>query len=59
MTLIEALNEQMKDDSFKKEYESLAPEYEIISALIDARKTCNVTQKQLAETTGIAQFAIV
>ena len=58
MTLNEALNEQMKDESFKKEYEALAPEYEIISSLIDARKSCNVTQKQLAETTGIAQSDI-
>ena len=58
MTLNEALNEQMKDESFKKEYEALAPEYEIISSLIDARKSCNITQKQLAETTGIAQSDI-
>ena len=58
MTLTEALNEQMKDVSFKKEYETLEPEYEIISSLIDARKSCNVTQKQLSETTGIAQSDI-
>jgi toxin-antitoxin system, antitoxin component, xre family len=58
MTLTEALNEQMKDESFKKEYEALDPEYEIISSLIDARKSCNITQKQLAETTGIAQSDI-
>ena len=35
MTLTEALNEQMKNESFKKEYEALAPEYAIISSLID------------------------
>ena len=58
MTLNEALNEQMKDESFKKEYDALRPEYEIISSLIDARKACNVTQKQLSETTGIAQSDI-
>ena len=58
MTLTEALNDQMKDEAFKKEYEALAPEYEIISSLIDARKSCNITQKQLAETTGIAQSDI-
>ena len=58
MTLTEALNEQMKDESFKKEYDTLGPEYEIISSLIDARKACNVTQKQLSETTGIAQSDI-
>ena len=58
LELKEALNEQMKDESFKKEYEALGPEYEIISSLIDARKACNVTQKQLSETTGIAQSDI-
>ncbi len=58
MTLAEALKEQMKDESFRKEYEALEPEYEIISSLIDARKACNVTQKQLSEATGIAQSDI-
>jgi len=58
MTLAEALKEQMKDKSFRKEYEALEPEYEIISSLIDARKACNVTQKQLSEATGIAQSDI-
>ena len=58
MTLTEALNEQFKDETFKKEYEVLEPEYEIISSLIDARKSNNVTQKQLSEATGIAQSDI-
>ena len=58
MTLTEALNEQLKDETFKKEYEALEPEYEIISTLIDARKSNNVTQKQLSEATGIAQSDI-
>nr|WP_318680597.1 helix-turn-helix transcriptional regulator [uncultured Treponema sp.] len=58
MTLTEALNEQVKDESFKKEYEALEPEYAIISSLIDARKSNNVTQKQLSEATGIAQSDI-
>ena len=58
MTLTEALNEQLKDESFKKEYEALEPEYAIISSLIDARKSNNVTQKQLSEATGIAQSDI-
>ena len=58
MTLDEALKEQMKDEAFKKEYESLGPEYEIISSLIDARKSVNITQKQLSESTGIAQSDI-
>ena len=58
MTLTEALKEQLKDETFKKEYEALEPEYEIISSLIDARKSNNVTQKQLSEATGIAQSDI-
>ena len=58
MTLTEALNEQLKDETFKKEYEVLEPEYEIISSLIDARKSNNVTQTQLSEATGIAQSDI-
>ena len=58
MTLTEALKEQLKDETFKKEYEALEPEYEIISSLIDARKLNNVTQKQLSEATGIAQSDI-
>ena len=48
MTLTEALKEQMKDATFREEYESLGPEYELISSLIDARKLSNVTQKQLS-----------
>ena len=58
MTLDDALKEQLKNDDFKEAYDALAPEYEIISSLIDARKSCNVTQKQLAEATGIAQSDI-
>ena len=58
MTLTEALKEQMKDETFRKEYESLGPEYELISSLIDARKLSHVTQKQLADATGIAQSDI-
>ena len=58
MTLTEALKEQMKDETFRKEYESLEPEYELISSLIDARKLCNVTQKQVSDATGIAQADI-
>lgn len=58
MTFTEALNEQLKDETFKKEYEALEPEYEIISSLIDARKANKVTQKQLSEATGIAQSDI-
>ncbi len=52
------LNEQLKKDEFKAEYEKLEPEFSIIQAVIDARKSTNITQKELAERTGIAQSDI-
>lgn len=52
------LNEQLKNPKIKAEYDALEPEFNIIQAMIDARKTQNITQKQLAERTGIAQADI-
>ena len=52
------LSEQLKNDEFKAEYEKLEPEFSIIQAVIDARKSTNITQKELAERTGIAQSDI-
>jgi len=52
------LKEKMKDPAFKAEYEALEPEFAIIQAMIDARKNGGITQKQLAEKTGIAQSDI-
>ena len=49
------LNEQVKDPEFKKEYDALKPELSIIQAIIDARKNSGMTQKDLAERTGITQ----
>ena len=49
------LNEQLKDFDFKKEYDALIPEFSIIQAIIDARKSTGMTQKDLAEKTGITQ----
>ena len=54
----EYLKEQMKDPEFKREYDALEPEFAIIQALIEARKASGLTQKQLAEITGIAQADI-
>lgn len=49
------LNEQLQNPVFKAEYDALEPEYEIIQAMINARKASGLTQKELAERTGIAQ----
>lgn len=52
------LNEQLKDEEFRAEYEKLEPEFSIIQSVINARKTNNMTQKELSERTGIAQSDI-
>lgn len=57
-TLKEFVNEQMQDPEFKKEYEALEPEMDVIKAIVDARVSQNLTQKQLAERTGIHQADI-
>jgi len=54
----DTLKEQLKDPDFKKEYDSLEAEYQVINAIINARKTTKITQKQLSEKTGIAQSDI-
>ena len=54
----ETLNEELKDPTFKREYDELEPEFAIINAIIDARKEMGLTQKQLSELTGITQADI-
>ena len=54
----EYLDEQLQDPGFKAEYDALEDEFVIIQAMIDARKNCGLTQKQLAEKTGKAQSDI-
>ena len=48
------LQEQLQDPEFKKEYEALQPEYAIIQAILDARRS-GLTQKELSERTRISQ----
>ena len=57
-TLNEFLDQQMQDPEFKKEYEKIQPEMDIIRAIVDARVSQNLTQKELAERTGINQADI-
>ena len=52
------LAQQMEDTAFAAEYEAQRPEYEAIRAVIAARLACNMTQKELAEKTGIRQSNI-
>lgn len=48
----------MQDPEFKKEYEKIQPEMDIIRAIVDARVWNNLTQKELADRTGINQADI-
>ena len=57
-TLAQYKEEKLKEPGFKKAYEELQPEFEIMRAIIDARTVSNLTQKELAERTGIAQTEI-
>lgn len=52
------LDEQLQDEEFKKEYEDMQPEFDVIKAIIDARTSQNLTQKELAARTGINQADI-
>lgn len=52
------LKEQLEDPEIRAEYEALEPEFQIIQAMIDARKMKGITQKELSKRTGIAQSDI-
>ena len=57
-TLNDMLSDQLKDDEFRREYEAIQPELDVIRAIVDARTSQNLTQKELAERTGINQADI-
>ena len=57
-TLNEMLSEEMNNDEFRKEYEATQPELDVIRAMVDARNSVNMTQKELSERTGISQADI-
>ena len=52
------LKEQLKDPEFKKEWDDIQPEMDVIRAMMDARISQNLTQKELSERTGINQADI-
>ena len=52
------LDKQLQDKEFKEEWETLEPEFSVMQAMIDARKSAGLTQKQLSEKTGITQAEI-
>ena len=57
-TLNEFMSEQLKDPEFTEEYDKIQPELDVIRALVEARISQNLTQKELAVRTGIDQADI-
>ena len=49
---------QMKEPEFVKEYEAIQPEMDVIRAIVEARTSQNMTQKELSKRTGINQADI-
>ena len=52
------LEKQMEDPEFRAEHEATRAEFEVTRALIEARVSMNMTQKELAERSGIRQSNI-
>lgn len=57
-TFRESLNEQLKNKEFKAQYDALEPEFQIIRAVLEGRDKLNLTQKDLAELSGVTQADI-
>ena len=51
-------SKSLEKPEIRREYDALQPEYDIIQAMIDARKSRNMTQKDLSLATGITQADI-
>ena len=58
MTLKEYKEKRMQDPEFVVAYNEMQPEMNVIRAMIDARISQNMSQKELSERTGIAQTEI-
>ena len=48
----------LQNPEVKAEYDVLQPEHDMIQAMIDVRNSQHITQKELAEKTGINQADI-
>lgn len=57
-TLNQYMDEQLKNDEFRKEWENSQPELDVMRAIVEARTSQNLTQKELSERTGINQTDI-
>jgi DNA-binding transcriptional regulator YiaG len=52
MTLDELRSELMKNPDFKREYDALEEEFELIKALVDMRQKAGLTQEEIAKKMG-------
>lgn len=52
------IEKQMDDPKFRAEYEASETEYQLTRSLIAARMASNMTQKQLADKSGVRQSNI-
>ena len=52
------LEEQLKDEKFRREYDELEEEFTIAKEVIELRLKNNLTQEDLAERVGTSQPAI-
>ena len=58
MNLKEYKENKLQDPEFAQAYSEIQPEMNVIWAMIETRISKNMTQKELAEKTGIAQTEI-
>lgn len=55
ITFRDSLNKRLENEKFRKEYEDIQPEMDIIRAIVKARKEQQITQAELSARTGINQ----
>lgn len=61
MTMIDFdtfLEKKLKNPDFKREYDALDKEFELIDELLKARSEAKMTQAQVAEAMGVKQSAV-
>lgn len=58
MTHDEMMANWMKDPAFETEYDAIAEEFDLLDALLAARKNAGLTQAQVAERMGTKATAI-
>lgn len=57
-TFNEFINEQLQDPEFANEWEYLSMEVDLVNAITTERKKRNMTQKALAEQSGVSRRTI-